>query len=78
MICLRVKTTEAEPQAIAQRHSHCDFVNRWALAPGLNRWRYRLIRTPMLATSTQILRVAQSCLQDRGLPKIEPGRSIRD
>ncbi len=78
MICLRVKTTEVELQAIAQRHSHCDFVNHLALAPGLNPLAISLDTQPDAATSMQILRVAQSCLQDRGLPRIEPGRSIRD
>ncbi len=36
------KWGQSEPQALAKWHSLCDFVNRRALAPGLNLLRIRL------------------------------------
>ncbi len=33
---MRFKIIKTEPQLLAKWHTHCDFVNRRALAPGLN------------------------------------------
>ena len=61
------------------------FVNRWALAPGLNWLAISLKTQPMASvkiesecTSKQIPREAQSCPLDRGFQKIEPGRAAPD